>query len=363
MEPMKRAITLARRAIGASSPNPAVGALVMADGIISGEGWTQPPGGHHAEKVALANAGARALGGILYTTLEPCCTQGRTPPCTEAIIRSGISEVHIAAIDPNPTVNGRGMANLIEAGIQVKLGENEPEYKKLLEAYFKWISSNLPFVTAKYAMSLDGKIATDSGESRWITGNRARRYVHKLRRESDAIMVGIGTATKDNPRLTARNVQGRPRAHQPLRVVVDSLGVLDPTALLLQEPGETLVATATINQERKKLLKNSGAEVLVIPGKDNHVDLVGLVKELGRREVTNILVEGGGNLLAAMIQMQLIDKIMAFIAPIIIGGKNSPTPVEGESVTKLIQSLKVENWITKRVGEDLLVAGYLTKKG
>ena len=362
MEPMKRATTLARRAIGTTSPNPAVGAVVVSHGEILGEGWTQPPGASHAERVALEIAGPKAHGGILYTTLEPCCIQGRTPPCTESIIRSGISRVQISTIDPNPLVNGRGILELRAAGIQVDIGQNEFQNKELLAPYFKWVATNLPFVTAKYAMRLDGKIATDRGESRWITGTMSRKFVHKLRKETDAIIIGIGTATQDNPRLTARDAQGKPRIHQPLKVIIDSTGNLSPQSLLFQEPGNTLIATAAISNDRKSLLNNSGAEVLVIPDEKNWVNLGRLMGELGKRGIINVLVEGGGNLLASMIQQQLIDKMLAFIAPIIIGGKNSPTPVEGHSVTKLIQATKIENTRTRKLGEDLLIIGYPSKE-
>ena len=362
MEPMKRALNLARRAIGTTSPNPPVGAIVVSGGEIIGEGWTQPPGGYHAERVALEMAGPNARGGTLYTTLEPCCIQGRTPPCTDAIIQSGILEVNVSTIDPNPAVNGRGIAQLRAAGIQVDIGQKESQYKELLAPYCKRVATNLPFVTAKYAMSLDGKIATDRGESRWISGNSSRKFTHKLRKESDAIIVGIGTVTKDNPRLTVRDAQGKPRKRQPLRIVIDSSGKLSPNTLLLHEPGKTLVVTATISNNRQSLLNNFGAEVLVIPGENKRVNLVLLMEELGKRGISNVLLEGGGNLLSSMIQKQLVDKIIAFVAPIIIGGENSPTPVEGRSVTQLIHATRLEKITTKKLGEDFLIIGYPSKR-
>ena len=362
MEPMKRAIHLARRAIGTTSPNPPVGAIVVSGGEIIGEGCTQPPGGHHAERVALEMAGADARGGTLYTTLEPCCIQGRTPPCTDAIIQAGILRVNVSTIDPNPAVNGRGILQLEAAGIQVDLDHKESQYTELLAPYCKWVSTNLPFVTAKYAMSLDGKIATDQGESRWISGISSRKFTHKLRKESDAIMVGIGTVAKDNPRLTVRDAHGKPRNHQPLRIIIDSSGKLSPNTLLLHEPGKTLVATATISNNRHSLLNNFGVEVLVIPGENKRVNLVLLMEELGKRGILNILLEGGGILLSSMIQKQLIDKIIAFVSPIIIGGENSPTPVEGRSVTKLIQAPRLEKITTKKLGEDFLIMGYPSKR-
>ena len=362
MEPMKRAINLARRAIGTTSPNPPVGAVVVSNGKTMGEGWTQPPGGYHAERVALEMAGANAQGGILYTTLEPCCIQGRTPPCTDAIIRAGILRVNVSTIDPNPAVNGRGILQLKAAGIQVDIGQKESQYKSLLDPYCKWIATNLPFVTAKYAMSLDGKIATARGESRWISGSSSRKFTHNLRKESDAVIVGIGTATKDNPRLTVRDARDKPATRQPLRIVIDSSGKLSPNALLLYEPGKTLVATATISNERKSLLNDFGAEVLVIPGENKRVNLMLLLEELGKRGISNVLLEGGGILLSSMLQQKLIDKIIAFVAPVIIGGENSPTPVEGRSVTNLIEATKLENITTKKLGEDFLIMGYPAKR-
>ena len=244
MSHMQRAIELARSAAGMVSPNPAVGAVVVSGGEIVAEGHTQPPGGPHAEVEALRRAGSRAAGAVLYTTLEPHAHHGRTPPCTQAIIDAGIAEVHSAVTDPNPRVNGAGFARLREAGITVHVGECAEHAQVLIEAYAKHVVTGLPFVTAKFASSLDGKIATATGDSRWITSVDARAYAHELRAASDAVMVGIGTALADDPQLTARDTHGRPLPRQPTRVVVDSTGRLPPTARMLAEPGETVVAVA-----------------------------------------------------------------------------------------------------------------------
>ena len=243
MNYMRRAVTLASQALGSTSPNPAVGAIVVKNGEIVGEGFTQPPGGDHAEVVAIKQAGPLASGATLYVTLEPCNHTGRTPPCTDAIITSGISTVHAAIRDPNPTVDGGGLERLEAGGVRTHLGAEAAAVQRQLEAWLKFVTTGRPFVTAKFAMSLDGKIATHTGDSKWITGDKARWHVHKMRGSSDAIMVGIGTVLADDPRLTTRDERGSPLGMQPLRVVVDSRGRLPAmTARLLSEPGKTLIA-------------------------------------------------------------------------------------------------------------------------
>ena len=238
---MRRALELARAAVGSTSPNPPVGAVVVRGGRIVGEGHTQPAGEDHAEKVALRQAGELARGSMLYVTLEPCSHHGRTPPCTDAIIASGVSEVCASVVDPNPQVSGRGLEQLRRAGISVTLGEGREDAEELIAPHTKFITTGTPLVTAKFAMSLDGKIATRTGDSKWITSEESRRYVHTLRAQSDAIMAGIGTVLADDPQLTARDADGAPLPRQPLRVVVDSKGRLPADAALLRQPGRTLV--------------------------------------------------------------------------------------------------------------------------
>ena len=358
MDYMKRALALAQEALGTTSPNPAVGAVVVKDGRVIAEGATHPPGQDHAEVVALRKAREEAKDATLYATLEPCCTHGRTPPCTRAIVDLGIKEVHIAALDPNPKVSGRGIAELKEAGIAVHLGEGAEEANELYEAFAKHINVGLPFVTAKFAMSLDGKIATRTGHSQWITGEAARSLVHEWRRTSEAIMVGVNTVLRDNPRLTARGDDGKLMDRQPLRVVVDSQGRTPPDSKLLHELGKTVIATFKAEKSAVARLEASGAEVLKLPQKDGHVDLESLLEELGHRDVVRLLVEGGGTLLGSLFDQGLVDKVLAFVAPVIIGGKEAPSPVEGRGVGLLTEALKLRNVKVDQVGDDLLVKGY-----
>ena len=294
--PMQRAVELARRAVGSTSPNPAVGAVIVKDGAVVGEGYTLPPGQRHAEIGALQQAGSLANGATLYTTLEPCCHYGRTPPCTDAIVAAGIKEVVVAVIDPNPLVAGKGMEKLRQAGIAARM-EPAQGAEELYEAFGKHIATGLPFVTAKYAMSLDGKIATYSGDSKWVTGPLARAEVQRMRRECDAIMVGINTALADDPQLTARGDDGRPLERQPLRVVLDSRCRTPSAARMLQEPGATLIVTSgDAPGSEIERLQQAGAETWASAvDKPGMLDMGEVLAELGRRGVVSLLVEGGGH--------------------------------------------------------------------
>ena len=362
---MERALALARCAAGRTSPNPAVGAVIVKDGRIAGEGYTQPPGGPHAEVVALAQAGAVAAGATMYVTLEPCCHFGRTPPCTQAIIAAGIGVVEVATFDPNPRVDGRGCAELEAAGVHVRVGQGAAEARHLNEAFAKFIATGLPFVTVKWAMTLDGKIASRSGHSRWVTGETARHRVHQLRDVSDAIVVGANTVIADDPELTVRlpeeaNSRCRP-ARQPLRVVVASRGRLPLTARLFSPelaPGTIVATTAAADPEWQRRLRDRGTEVLVLPDCAGRVDLRALLVELGRRERMAVLVEGGGVLAAALLQAGLADKVCAFIAPKIIGGTAAPSPVAGEGLDRMDQALRLERLQMERLDDDVLLIGY-----
>ncbi len=358
MTQMQRALALAHEAFGHTSPNPAVGAVVVRDGQVVGEGVTQAAGRDHAEVVALRQAGELARGGILYTTLEPCCHHGRTPPCTDAIVAASISEVHLAAIDPNPLVAGEGKRRLESAGVRVIEGEEAGASLKLNESYFKFIQTGAPFVTAKFAASLDGKIATRTGDSRWITVEAARRQAHRLRSISDAIMVGIGTVLSDDPQLTARDEQGRPLPRQPLRVIVDSSGRTPTSARLLQGPGPVLLATAHASADRINALGNTGAEIAPLPSEATSVDLKALFKLLGQRDITSVLVEGGGTLLGSIFDQGLADKVVAFIAPVIIGGAGATPAVGGHGVGEIADALRLTDVEVCRLGEDIMVVGY-----
>ncbi len=362
MDYMEQALSLAKLALGQVSPNPAVGAVVVKNDIVVGQGYTQPPGSWHAEVVALKQAGKEARGGVMYVTLEPCCHYGRTPPCTQAIIVAGIAEVHLAMLDANPLVSGRGKDELEKEGIKVYLGEHEEEAKRVNEAYTKFITTGMPFVTAKFAISLDGKIATRSGDSKWISGDEARKYVHNLRYTSDAIMAGVNTVLVDDPRLTARSCGGRggTARKQPLRVIVDGKGRTPLTAQLFSEPGKTLLALGKfVTPEEKAAFAQVGAELLELPSEGGLVDLEKLLKALGEWGITSILVEGGGILLGSLFDCKLVDKVIAFIALIIIGGKEAKTVVSGKGVNKVVDSLKLERVSLEKLGEDLMVSGYV----
>ena len=360
MDYMARALSLARQALGTTSPNPAVGAVIVSGGQVVGEGATQPPGSAHAEVVALAQAEERARGATLYVTLEPCCHHGRTPPCTDAVIAAGISKVHIALIDPNPRVSGEGRRLLEEAGIETTLGEHEDEARRLNEGYIKLVTTGTPFITAKFATSLDGRIATASGDSRWISGEESRWCVHQMRRAADAIMVGVNTVIADDPQLTARDDEGRPWERQPLRVVVDSEARTPPAARLLAEPGRTVVATtAHAPQSRRDALEKAGAELVMVPARGGLVDLAQLLAGLGARGLASVLVEGGGTLLGSLFAGGLVDKVVAFVAPLIIGGEGARTAVGGEGALTMAQALHLHDVSVERLGDDIMVIGYV----
>jgi len=359
---MEQALSLARLALGQASPNPAVGAVVVNDNVIVGQGYTQPAGSHHAEVMALKQAGEQARGGVLYVTLEPCCHYGRTPPCTEAIIGADITEVHLAMLDANPLVCGRGKEALEGQGIKVYVGEHEEQAEEVNEAYTKFITTGIPFVTAKFAVSLDGKIATRDGDSRWISGEESRKQVHNLRYATDAIMAGINTILADDPQLTTRCCGGRGGVarKQPLRVIVDSQGRTPLNAQVFSEPGRTLIALGRqATPQEVAAFARVGAELLALPSEEGRVDLVRLLAALGERQITSVLVEGGGTLLGSLFDHGLVDKVIAFVAPIIIGGAGAKTAVGGSGVGKVVDSLKLRRVRVERLGDDLMVSGYV----
>ena len=360
---MQQAICLARQAVGTTSPNPAVGAVIVKDGTVIGRGHTLPPGGNHAEIEALEMAGDSARGATLYTTLEPCCHFGRTPPCTRAIIAAGISEVHVAVQDPNPVVSGNGCDELESVGIGVVIGEQADTATGLYEAFGKHIRTGLPFVTAKFAMSLDGKIATHAGDSKWVTGPEARGYVQEMRRECDAITVGVNTVLADDPQLTARAPDGSPLARQPLRVVLDSQARTPAGTRLLKEPGDTLIVVSeNAPKDRIEALLEAGAEVASIPPDDNgRPDLRRVMAELGRRGVVSLLAEAGGILQGALFDSGMVDKVYVFIAPVIIGGVGASSPVEGRGAGRMADATRLTRVTTGQIGDDWLMIGYPLK--
>ena len=356
---MERAIELAQGARGTTSPNPAVGAVIVKDGVVLGEGWTSPPGGLHAEVVALERAGAEAAGATLYTTMEPCCMWGRTPPCTDALAAAGIAEVHSATLDPNPKVFGKGLEALRNLGIAATLGTCEDQALELCEAFAKHVRTGLPFVTAKFASSLDGKIATRTGSSRWITGEASRAHVHELRRGCDAIMVGVNTIVADNPQLTARWPDETLHSRQPLRVVLDSTGRTPPDASLFAQPGETLIATVNMTEGRAAALEDAGGRILTTPAtRAGQVDIQYLLEHLGRQGIVDLLAEGGSALLGSLFDSRLVDKVAAYIAPSIIGGASAPSPVGGRGAEQMSNVFRLTRTKLQTLGDDVLVTGY-----
>ena len=358
MDYMARALELARQALGTTSPNPAVGAVLVTDGRVVGEGYTQPPGGPHAEAVAIEQAGDAARGSTLYVTLEPCRHFGRTPPCTKAIIDAGIREVRFSHDDPDPHGRGQSAQELREAGIEVHAGEGEAEARRINEAYIKQRLTGLPFVIAKWAMSLDGKIAATSGDSRWVSGPETREWSHRLRTQIDAIMVGVRTVLVDGPQLTARP-GGVDSERQPLRIVADSRGRTPVIARVLDGPGRALLATTeAASAVWRKQMTEAGAELLVLPDVEGRVDVAALLRVLGERQTLSLLVEGGGELLGSFFDRGLVDKVHAVVAPLIIGGRDAPAAVAGRGVERMADALRLRDVAVERLGEDVLVTGY-----
>lgn len=356
------AITLAKRGIGKTSPNPAVGAVIVKSGNIIGMGYHKKAGLAHAELNALKQAGANAKGAEMYVTLEPCNHFGKTPPCTDAVIKAGIKKVFIGMKDPNPLVAGKGIRRLRDSGIYAEAGILEKECKAINETYIKYITAKTPFVTLKLAATLDGKIATAAGESKWITGKEARKFVHKMRAEADAVMVGIGTVLKDNPELTVRLVRGK----NPVRIVVDSkLSIPLNTKVL--NPGKESVIIATIKNrgqgsggrgQKIKKIQAKGAEVLALPSKNGTVDLKALMKELGKREITSLIVEGGSTLAASAIKHGIVDKVAIFLAPKLLGKEGLPM-IGGLGIKRLKDAIHLNRLECKMVGADILAEGYV----
>ena len=362
---MRLALKLAIKAKGRTSPNPLVGAVIVKNDRIIGKGYHKKSGKPHAEINALDMASRKAKGATLYLNLEPCVHFGKTPPCTKKIISSGIKKVVVAMIDPNPLNRGRGIKELRKAGVKIKGGILEKEAKEINETYIKYITTRKPFVILKTAMSLDGKIATKTGDSRWITNESSRRYVHRLRSEVDAILVGIETISRDDPRLTAR-VTGyglRVKDKKPIRVVVDSRARIPLGAKILNQEAPTIVATTKFASKRKiEVLRKKGNKVLIIKNRDKKVNLKELLKRLGKLEITSLLVEGGGRINASFLKNGLVDKVLFFIAPKIIGGEGALTPVEGEGIERIKDAIKLKDISIKRFGEDVLIEGYVANR-
>lgn len=355
---MEEALALAKRAAGRTSPNPLVGAVIVAGGGIVGRGFHVRAGEAHAEVVALREAGDRARGATMYVTLEPCAHTGRVGPCTEAIIAAGLGRIVVAMADPDRQVNGRGVARLREAGIDVEVGVLEAQALRGNEFFVKHRRTGLPFVTLKWAMSLDGKIAAQPGRPTAITGEAALKYAHTLRDTYDAVLVGVGTVLADDPQLTCRLPNGR----NPHRVIVDSRLRTPSEAQIvtgaLHTP--TLIATtAAAPLSRVDALTAAGIDVLVQPQRTGHVDLARLLDELGRRGILSLLVEGGGTVNASFVTQRLVDKVIALVAPRLLGGAHAPTPVDGAGAAAAWEGTRLREIAVQRLGDDVAIEGYV----
>ena len=352
---IERAVALAERGRGMVSPNPLVGAVVVsADGRVVGEGWHEGSGRPHAEVVALREAGEAAIGSTLYTSLEPCNHFGRTPPCTRAIVEAGIARVVAAMRDPNPVVDGGGFDELRSSGVAVREGLLVDEAARQNEAFVKHVRTGLPFVVWKMAASLDGKVAARDGSSRWITGEAARADVHRLRAWSDAIVVGAGTALVDDPSLTVREpgYRGRP----PLRVLVDARGRVPATGDLFDEAAPTLVATTDLaSAQRRAEWSEAGAEVSIYEVEGEGVPLAELVADLGKRDVQGVLLEGGPTLAFSAVEEGVVDKVVVYLAPRLIGGTEAPTVLGGRGFVPIASAVRLRVRSFDSVGDDLRV--------
>lgn len=358
---MTKVLELAKKGWGKTNPNPLVGAMIVKDGKIISKGYHKKIGGHHAEIEALKSAKGDVKGATLYVNLEPCSHFGRTPPCAKAIIDAKIKNVVIAMVDPNPKVSGKGIQMLKDAGIDVEIDVLEKEAKELNQIFIKYITRKRPYVIMKTAMTLDGKIATVSGDSKWITNQYSRQKVHIMRDRVCAVMVGINTIISDNPWLTTR-IEGKEEKHSII-IVVDSKGIIPLESNVLKEKSKDKVILATtskIDGIKEKMLINKGVKILKLDCQNtNHVDLEKLMDELYKFEIDSILLEGGGTLNAAMLELGLVDRVMMFIAPKIIGGKNAKTPVEGEGIKLISNCINLKNITITRYQEDILVEGNL----
>ncbi len=359
---MRRALELARRGTGFVEPNPAVGAVVVADdGRVVGEGWHERFGGPHAEVMAIAAAGEAARGATLFVTLEPCCHFGKTPPCSRAVIAAGIRRVVVATADPAAHVNGGGIAELRAAGIEVEVGLMADDARRLIAPFAKLMATGLPWVHAKWAMTLDGKIASKTGSSRWITNDASRAVVHQLRGRMDAILVGVGTVLADDPLLTARP----PGPRTPMRIVLDSTARTPLESQLVRTAREvttTVVVTRHAPEDRCAALRAAGVEVLVaFEDSTGHPDLVAVLYALGHQRLTNILVEGGGQILGQCFDLGLIDEVHAFIAPKLIGGAAAQSPLAGQGLADMSDAMRLDPTTFEILDGDIYLHGWTSR--
>jgi diaminohydroxyphosphoribosylaminopyrimidine deaminase/5-amino-6-(5-phosphoribosylamino)uracil reductase len=351
---MRKALVLAAKGIGRTAPNPAVGCVIVRDGVIVGEGWHRKAGTPHAEVHALLAAGERAPGADAYVTLEPCSHVGRTPPCADALIQARVARVFVGMVDPNPLVSGSGIDKLREAGIQVECGILESRCRDINRPFIKHVTTGLPFVTLKSALTLDGKTATCSGDSKWVSSDISRKYVHRLRSLVDAVMVGVGTVVADDPLLTSRIRGGR----DPLRVIVDSSLRIPPASRVLSvaSKASTIIATTPGSAAEGAPVSQWGAELLECKDSAGKVDLHDLLRRLGRRGVQSVMLEGGALLAAAFLRERLIDRCLFFYAPKVLGSDGIGL-FSGPGTMRMEDAIPLVNLRVRRVGGDILVEG------
>ena len=376
---MRRAIELAKKGGGFVHPNPLVGCVVVKDGQIIAEGYHEKYGGFHAERNALTYCKTETNDALLYVTLEPCCHYGKTPPCTEIIIEKGIKKVFVGILDPNPLVAGKGVIMLQDAGIEVEVGICADEIRELNKVFLKYITTKRPYVIMKTAMTLDGKIAAHTGDSKWVTNEESRKMVHQLRSEMAGVVVGINTVLADDPMLTCR-LEGN--HHQPARIVVDSKLRIPNDCQLVKTAKEykTIIAHTVISSDRRESrnlkqldeisplryasveMTNSGVELLHCKSKDGHVDINDLMTQLGAQGIDSLLLEGGGTLNEAFLEAGCVDEVWAFIAPKIIGGSEAKTPVAGKGIDRMCDAIKLQDIDIQNINGDILIKGKICSR-
>jgi len=359
---MRRALELASKGAGSVNPNPLVGAIIVKDGKIIGEGYHEQFGKAHAEVNAFLNATEDVEGADMYVTLEPCSHYGKTPPCALKIIEKKIKKVYISQLDPNPLVNYNGVRLLKEAGIDVEYGILEEEAKKQNETFLKYIQTKTPFVALKYAMTLDGKIATSSGDSKWITNEKSRRYVHDLRHAYQAILVGVGTINKDDPKLnTRREITSR----HPIRIIIDPKLEIKEDSYVVTSANtqKTIIYTSLdVSQEKISDLQKKAVDIFQFPAHP-HFDLKELLKHIGEQKIDSVLVEGGSHILGSFIDQKVADKAYVFIAPKMIGSKEAMSPVAGQGVLSMKDAYHLHHVSTRSFDDDVMIEGYFNKQG
>ena len=356
------ALSQASKGLGKVNPNPLVGAVIVRGNNIIGSGYHEQFGGPHAEINAIRNAVESVEGATMYVTLEPCSHYGKTPPCVDALIKAGIAKVVIAMVDPNPLVSGNGIERLKENGVEVEVGVLENEALELNRIFLKYIQTKLPYVVMKTAMSLDGKIATATGHSQWISSPESRQYVHGLRNELKGILVGVNTVITDDPKLTTR-LNGE-TGRNPIRIVVDSKGRIPLSARMLKDglTNPVIIATTSgFSEEKRQSLEESGHKVLILAEQDGKVDLNQLMFELGRLGIDGILLEGGGTLNESALKSGIVDEIRFIIAPLLLGGRDAITPIEGAGFNTIDEGIRLHHMTTSRIGDDILIRAKVIK--